>query len=108
MVPSGRQHTGPRAMERTQQRRETAQTLMQKHRKENLRKQDDSPNETPESTATAANICAAKGMFKPSALDVSSEGGLKTMVDDPTKREEAVTYWSHEMIATNPIFPSRL
>ncbi len=94
---------GPRSIQRTQKCHELAQMMMQKEREEILRQQNDSPSETPESTATAANICA---MSKSSFLDASSEQDAKDLSANNMKREEAVTYWSHELIAGDkPHFP---
>lgn len=96
---------GPRSIQRTQKCRELAQMMMQKEREEILRQQNDSPSETPESTATAANSCAMK-MSKSSFLDASSEQDAKDLSANNMKREEAVTYWSHELIAGDkPHFP---
>jgi hypothetical protein len=100
MASSGQGVSGPRSIERHKQCLEKAQAIMQKEREEILRQQNDSPNEMPESTATAANHCAKNRLFKPSVLDVSSEKDLKELVaEEQMKREEAVTYWSHELMA---------
>lgn len=97
---------GPRSIQRTQKCRELAQMMMQNEREEILRQQNDSPNETPESTATAANICAMKRLPKPTVSDAPSEKNAKEMSANNMKREEAVTYWSHELIAGDkPHFP---
>jgi hypothetical protein len=107
MLSSGRQSAGgPRSIERIQQCRDKAQTIMQKEREEILRRQNDSPNEIPEPSATAANHCAVKRLFKPSALDVTSKKDLKELMDEHMKRKEAVTYWSHKLMSGDkPHFP---
>jgi hypothetical protein len=69
---------------------------MQQEREEIREKQNDSPYERPESTATAANIPALERLARPSALDVSSEDDLKKMADG--NKKEAITFWSHGLI----------
>ena len=96
LVSSESRSAGPRAILKTQQCREIAETIMQQEREEIREKQNDSPYGRPESTATAANIPALERLARPSALDVSSEDDLKKMADG--NKKEAITFWSHGLI----------
>ncbi len=59
---------------------------MQREREETLRRQNDSPNEVPESTKP---LCSER------TFQAISEKDLKELTGEHMKREEAVTYWSH-------------
>mmetsp|Transcript_11008 Transcript_11008/g.20175 ORF Transcript_11008/g.20175 Transcript_11008/m.20175 type:complete len:154 (-) Transcript_11008:80-541(-) len=107
MMSSGKRSTGPRAILKTQKCREIAQLKMQREREEVREKQNDSPYEKFESTAQSSQALAVKRLVRPSCLDVTSEKDLTKLADEKgNNQNEAVTYWSHELIAGNkPHFP---
>lgn len=108
MIMSGRRGSGPRAMLKTQKCREIAQLKMQRQREEVWQRQNDSPHEELSSTAQASQTLAEKRLVRPSCLDVSSEKNLAQLVALKAggENEEAVTYWSHELVHGNrPHFP---
>ena len=93
-----RRNAGPRATLRSQKCREIAQSITQKEREEVRKKQTES-YEKHESTAQSSQVLAVKRLVRQSPLDVSSDTDLKKLADENGNKKEAVTYWSHELIA---------
>mmetsp|Transcript_38891 Transcript_38891/g.81348 ORF Transcript_38891/g.81348 Transcript_38891/m.81348 type:complete len:149 (+) Transcript_38891:72-518(+) len=100
MTPSGKRSTGPRAILKNQKCREIAQLKMQRERQSVREKQNDSPYEKIESTAQSSQVLAVKRLVRPSCLDALSENDLHKLATND-ENGEAVTYWSHELIAGN-------
>lgn len=102
-MASGRQSIGPRAILKTQKCREIAELEMRRQQEEVFTQQNDSPYEKVESTAASANYSAAERLVRPSCLNVTSEEELAKLAPDKGggQGNEAVTYWSHEVISGN-------
>lgn len=96
-------------MLKTKRCREVAQSIMQSERDLVWEQQNDSPYEKYKSTAQSSQNLAVKKLVRQSCLDAHSEEDLKKLNSVGSgNQNEAVTYWSHELIACNkPDFPDK-
>jgi len=86
---------------KTKRCREIAQWKMQKEREEVMEKHNASLHEKIESATQSSQVFAMKRLVRPSCLDVS-ERDLSTLADKKRNNSnEAVTFWSHELMAGN-------
>jgi len=111
VVPmSGKRSDGPRAIMKTKRCREIAQWKILKEREEVMEKHNASLHDKIESTTQSSQVFSMKRLVRPSCLDVYSERDLRTFADKKRNNSnEAVTFWSHELMAGNKAhFPATL